>query len=243
MAFTGSPQENKPTGKGRWWRIGVALFFVFLMITAGLAIAEHTKAGQLRTALSWIRDLHAAIAPFGPFGFWLAGTLIIVANIPTIVVIACAAVLYGTIGAAVMGMACLLTASVFIYALSRVFGRSLIAAHLERFLPILERQFAARGVRTVMLVRLMFFALPPTNWALAVMNIRLREYLFGTFLGAIPHILMWAWIGAAAIDMLAGQTAFSWSAPEVWGPLAVGGGLTMLTALLQRRATRRGLTP
>lgn len=240
MALLADPHPgNKPAGQGRWWRRGAALLFIIVLIIAGLAIAEHTEAGQIRTALSWIRDLHAAIAPFGPFGFWLAGTLIIVANIPTIVVIACAAVLYGTIGAAVMGMACLLTASAVIYALSRVFGRSLIAAHLERFLPILERHFAARGVRTVMLVRLMFFALPPTNWALAVMNIRLREYLFGTFLGAIPHILMWAWIGAAAIDMLAGQTAFSWSAPEVWGPLAVGGGLTVLTALLQRRATRR----
>ncbi|HET7687326.1 MAG TPA: VTT domain-containing protein [Candidatus Macondimonas sp.] len=230
---------NKPAGQGRWWRRGAALLFITILVIAGLAIAQYTEAGQIRTALSWIRDSHAAIAPFGPFGFWLAGTLIIVANIPTIVVIACAAVLYGTLGAAVMGMACLLTASVFIYTLSRVFGRSLIARHLERFLPVLERHFAARGVRTVMLARLMFFALPPTNWALAVMNIRLREYLFGTFLGAIPHILMWAWIGASAIDMLAGQTAFSWSAPEVWGPLAVGGSLTVLTAVLQRRATRR----
>lgn len=229
---------NKSASRGRWWHRGGALLFGIALITAGLAIAEHTEAGQIRTALSWIRNVHAAIAPFGPLGFWVVGTLVIVANIPTIVVIACAAVLYGSVGAALMGMACLLAASALIYAMSRVFGRSLIAAHLERFLPLLERHFAARGLRTVMQARLMFFALPPTNWALAVMNIRLRDYLVGTFLGAIPHILMWAWIGAAAIDMLAGRTAFSWTAPEVWGPLAVGGGLTVLTALLQRRATR-----
>lgn len=235
LAATRKP-GNKSVGRG--WRRGTALLLMVVLIVVGLAIAEHTEAGQIHTALSWIRDFHAAISPLGPFAFWLAGTLVIVANIPTIVVIACAAVLYGTVGAAVMGMACLLTASLLIYALSRAFGRSLIAAHLQRFLPILERHFAARGLRTVMLARLMFFALPPTNWALAVMNIRLREYLIGTFLGAIPHVLMWAWIGAAAIDMLAGQTAFSWTAPEVWGPLAVGGSLTVLTALLQRRAAR-----
>lgn len=194
--------------------------------------------GQLRDALTWIRSHHTAISPLGPLVFWLVGTLIIVGNIPTIVVIACAAVLYGSLGAAVMGMTCLLTASIVIYAVSQALGRSLIAPHLDRFLPLLERHFQARGLRTVTLVRLTFFALPPTNWALAVMNIGLREYLIGTFLGSIPHVVMWAWIGAAALDMVIGQSAFSWRAPEVWGPLTVGGSLAILTILIQRRAAR-----
>ncbi len=230
-----------PLQSGRSKRSGLIRAAVLLLgsmlVAASVYLAHSVHAGQIRMALDWVRNADASIYPFGPLGFWLLGTLVIVCNIPAIVVIACAAALYGSLGAAVMGMICLLTASLVIFALSRIFGRVFIAAHLERFLPLLERHFAARGLRTVALVRLSFFALPPTNWALAVMNIRLREYLIGTFLGAIPHVLLWAWMGATAIDMLAGQTAFSWSAPEVWAPLAAGGALTALSLLLQRRTT------
>jgi uncharacterized membrane protein YdjX (TVP38/TMEM64 family) len=227
------PERSKRPG----WARAVVLLLGILLVAASIYLAHSMHAGQIRIALDWVRNANASIHPFGPLGFWLLGTLVIVCNIPALVVIACAAALYGSLGAAVMGMVCLLTASLVIFALSRIFGRTFIAAHLERFLPLLERHFAARGLRTVALVRLSFFALPPTNWALAVMNIRLREYLLGTFLGAIPHVLLWAWMGATAIDMLAGQTAFSWSAPEVWGPLAAGGALTAFSLLLQRRTT------
>jgi len=221
-----------------WRRYTVALIALAGFVLIGVTLDDAVGTGQIRDALTWIRSHHTAISPIGPLVFWLFGTLTIVANIPAVVVIACASVLYGSLGAAVMGMTCLLTASIVIYAVSQAVGRSLIAPHLNRFLPLLERHFQARGLRTVTLVRLTFFALPPTNWALAVMNIGLREYLIGTFLGSIPHVLMWAWIGAAALDMVTGQSAFSWRAPEVWGPLTVGGSVAILTVLIQRRAAR-----
>ena len=220
------------------WRKTVVFLLGIVFIATSLYLVHRIHAEQVRAALTWVRDADASIYPFGPLGFWLLGTLVIVCNIPALIVIACAAALYGRLGAAVMGMSCLLSASLIIFAVSQIFGRAFIASHLDRFLPLLERHFAARGLRTVALVRLSFFAFPPSNWALAVMNIRLREYLLGTFLGAIPHIIMWAWVGVTAVDMLSGRTRFSWSAPEVWGPLAAGIPLTLLSILLQRRASR-----
>ncbi len=222
----------------RWHRASLTLASIAVVIALGQWIGNDFSGTRVADALDWVRAHHAAVSPFGPLAFYAAGTVIIVVNIPTIVVIACAAVLYGSVGAAAMGMACLLTAAAGIYALSRVWGRALVAPHLKRLLPMIERHFEQRGLRTVALMRLMFFAFPPSNWALAVMNIRLRDYLLGTFLGAIPHVIMWAWIGVAAVDMLSGRVQFSWSAPEVWGPLAAGAALTLLSVLLQRRASR-----
>lgn len=232
-----SDGKSSPERRRRWRRV-LLLGCAAGVIGVTAQLSPSFKAGDVQGTLTSIRTYHAAVAPFGPLVFYVAGTAVIVANIPTIAVIACAALLYGRLGAALMGMACLLSASVIIYALSRSLGRSLVEPHLKRFLPILERHFQQRGLRTVALARLTFFALPPTNWALAVMNIRLRDYLAGTFIGAIPHVLMWAWIGVAAVEMLSGQTPFSWRAPEVWAPLVAGTGLTLLTVLIQRRAAR-----
>ncbi len=237
MADTSSADIPRPSRR-RWRRALLMLSVIVVVVIVGRRIGGDFTGNRVADVLDWIRSHHAAVSPFGPVAFYAAGSAIIVANVPTIVVIACAAVLYGSAGAAVMGMACLLTAAVIIHSVSRVYGRSLIAPHLARFLPMLERHFAQRGLHTVALARLMFFAFPPSNWALAVMNIRLRDYLLGTFLGAIPHVIMWAWVGVAAVDMLSGRTRFSWSDPEVWAPLAAGAALTVLSVLLQRRARR-----
>lgn len=233
-----SDMESSPDTARRWHRTLFTLVFIVAVVAIGRWVGNDFSGRRVAAALDWVRAHHAAASPFGPLAFYAAGTMVIVANVPTIVVIACAAVLYGSLGAAMMGMVCLLTAAVIIYAVSRMYGRSLIEPHLKRFLPMIERHFEQRGLRTVALMRLMFFAFPPSNWALAVMNIRLRDYLLGTFLGAIPHVIMWAWIGVAAVDMLSGRARFSWSAPEVWGPLAAGAALTFLSVLLQRRASR-----
>ena len=233
--MTDPETKSSPKRRRRWRRV-LLLACAVGVIGFTAQLGPSFTSGNVQATLASIRAHHAAVAPFGPLVFYVAGTAVIVANIPTIAVIACAALLYGRVGAALMGMACLLSASAIIYGLSRSLGRSLVEPHLKRFLPILERHFQQQGLRTVALARLTFFALPPTNWALAVMNIRLRDYLAGTFIGAIPHVLMWAWIGVAAIDILSGHTPFSWRAPEVWGPVVAGTGLTLLTVLIQRRA-------
>ena len=55
-----------------------------------------------------------------------------------------------------------------------------------------------RPVRTVALLRLIFWLAPPLNYALALSNVRLRDYLVGSALGFVLPV-----IGiAAAFDVV-----------------------------------------
>jgi uncharacterized membrane protein YdjX (TVP38/TMEM64 family) len=188
-----------------------------------------------------IRDVRGYDHALGCLGlplYWLAGTLAIVVNIPTIVVITVAAVIYDAGTAIFLGLACLASAAWCIHFIGQRIGRRLVGRLFARHMPRLENHFSRSGLATVIYARLAFFALPPVNWALAVMNIRARDYVLGTAIGGLPHVLAWAWVTGTAAELLArGQSLERPTGLMV--PLLLGAGLILLLQLSRRFIERR----
>ena len=222
---------------------------VIIIICLFAALALWTLVGEpgsfggqwLGDAIRQLRAYEATLGWMSLPLFWLTGTLAIIVNIPTIVVIAIAAVIYGTAAAILIALACLLPASYCIYIIGHTVGRRFVSRLFARYLPRLEEHFARSALATVIYIRLIFFALPPVNWALAVMNLRPGEYVLGTFIGALPHILAWAWATGAAAELLARGQAIE-SSTSVMVPLVLGlalmGVLEVSRGFMERRSTR-----
>ena len=64
-------------------------------------------------------------------------------------------------------------------------------AGLER--PLLKRilnRLDERPIRTVFILRILLFLAPPLNYALAMTNVRFRDYLVGSALGLVLPLLI-----------------------------------------------------
>jgi len=130
----------------------------------------------------------------------------------------------GSVGAGIVG-----------FGFARYLGRQYVERHLPaRFLRY-DQALAERGLRTVIVVRLVFFLTPPAHWMLGLSRVRFGPFLLGTAIGFLP--------GMAALTYLVvfvGGTLGAWlgSQPaEVWK--ALGATLVVLLALRRRRARRR----
>ena len=105
----------------------------------------------------------------------------------------------------------------------------------------LEDRLAERGLWVVILLRL-----PPLSpfhvisYALALTRVRVRDYLVGTAIGALPQIALFAWIGSTLGDVEALQHPTEAVSTETWAfvvtvtVLATGG-----VTFLARRELRR----
>lgn len=195
----------------------------------------------LGSAIRDVRGYDRALGWLGPPLYWLAGTLAIIVNIPAIIVITVAAVIYGTGTAIFLGLACLVSAAWCIHFIGHKIARRLVGRLFARHMPRLESHFARSGLATVIYARLAFFALPPVNWALAIMNIRARDYVLGTAIGGLPHVLAWAWVTGTAAELLARGQSLERPA-GLMVPLLLGAGLILLLQLSRRLIERRNGT-
>ena len=102
---------------------------------------------------------------------------------PGAVFVAAAAVAYGPSGGGVLAFAGAVAAvSVSFVVVRTIGGKPLAVVRSSRARQILS-QLDRRPVRTVFLLRLLFWMAPPINYALALSGVRFRSYLIGTALG------------------------------------------------------------
>lgn len=231
------PQQPTVTGSGRWLRVVLVLLVLGAMAYGyhALDLGRLADREQLASHLAALRLWQADAGLWGMFEFTLAGTLVIILNVPCVLVVLAAATLYGALGGIVLGITTLNVASVLIYLIGRHLGRSVIMSVFGRAMHPIERHFGHRGLISVIHLRLLFFALPPVNWFLAVMNLRLRDLTLGTLLGSLPKIALYAWLGDTVIDKLAYHPEqLHWYSPELLTPMLAGVVLSLLLRLVDR---------
>jgi uncharacterized membrane protein YdjX (TVP38/TMEM64 family) len=230
------------SGRGRWVRVALVL-----LVLGALAYGYHAldlgrlaDRQQMGAHLAELRLWQAEAGLWGMAEFALAGTAVIILNVPCVLVILAAATLYGALGGIAMGIVTLNLASVLIYLIGRHLGRAMIMRVFGRAMHPVERHFGHRGLISVIHLRLLFFALPPVNWFLAVMNLRLRDLTLGTLIGSLPKIALYAWLGDVVIDKLAYHPEqLHWYSPELLTPMLAG----IVLSLLLRFADRRWISP
>lgn len=129
--------------------------------------------------------LFAALESFGVPGILFIVPASIVWNWPTLFLLTWA----GAVGASVVG-----------FSFSRTIGRSWVQGRLSERARLYDDAIAKRGLRTVILIRLMFFIAPWAHWLLGLTKVRFRDYVVGTAIGLAPMMALFTWGGATLVD-------------------------------------------
>lgn len=239
-----APESGQDMSTGRTTLLRILLAFIFLLVLVAaywsLDLGRFTDREQFGAQLAALRAWQLHSGWLGMTEFAMAGVAVIVLNVPCVLVVLAAAALYGALGGIVMGMITLNVASVIIYLVGQHLGRVAVIRVFGRVMRRVEAHFGNHGLISVIHLRLLFFALPPVNWFLAVMNLRLRDLALGTLIGSFPKIVLYAWLGDVVIEKLAFHPEqLHWYSPELLAPMLAGIGLS----LMLRWVDQRWITP
>jgi len=211
-----------------WLRIGLALaglaLVVSLFATGAIEVLTDVEraAALLRSLGIWGYVLYmGSFALLEPFG--VAGVLFVV---PAALVwptwLAASLSIVGATGAGIVGAS-----------FARFIARDWVEARMPDRFRAFDQRLAERGLRTVIVVRLIFFLAAPAHWALGLSSVPFRTLILGSVIGFIPGIVALTLLSDSLVQ--ATPNAPSW----VWIVLAgtIGGAL-VLHRLHARRASR-----
>jgi uncharacterized membrane protein YdjX (TVP38/TMEM64 family) len=201
-----------------------------------------------------LRHLRNQLGDWGLVLLGLAFTPLCLVLCPASVIIMLAGFFYDVLPAlAAVSLGSTLAAGV-IFAVGRTVARGWLEArlrHSARF-QALDQAVADHGFRIVVLSRLSpLFPFIFLNYAFSLTRVRFRSYLLATWLGMLPNIALWIYLGSTIQDftqLLQGRargqetTAFQiWhTALTVLGLLAALA-VTLIVGRLARRALRQSL--
>jgi len=113
--------------------------------------------------------------------------------------------LFGTLIGSILSLFAATLAAVLAFLVGRSLGQTYVQRHAGGWLRRILCGVEAEGWRFVALTRLIpVFPFAPTNYALGVTRIPLGVYALTTWIGLIPNLVAYSWLGAAAHRRLTG---------------------------------------
>ena len=174
--------------------IGVAVFAAFLAVK--LFVAEDL----LKSVLRWIGGL----GPLGPLIFIGVYIVAPVLFFPGIILSIGAGTVFGLLAGSIYVSIGATLGATCAFLVGRYVARQWVAARLEgnaKFRAI-DRAVAREGWKIVGLARLSpLFPFNLLNYAFGLTDISLRDYFFATWVGMIPGIIMYVYLGSLAGDV------------------------------------------
>lgn len=165
----------------RWLALPALALFVFAFWWSG-ALDILTDADRMKILL-------VESGPLGPLGYVLAFALIEPLGVPGILFIGPATTVWPYWTVVGLSVAGAVGAGIVSYAAARWFLRDWVQEHLSSRIRRFTRNAEQRPLRTVILVRLVFFLAAPAHWALGVSNIRFVPFVVGSAIGFAPPML------------------------------------------------------
>ena len=101
-------------------------------------------------------------------------------------------------------------ASIAAFGFARFVARGWVQRRLPPGILRLDERLAARGLRTVLLLRLLFYTAPTLQFALGVSRVRLGPFVAGTILGVVPFTVLMTVLGMQINAWLAAQPISTW---------------------------------
>lgn len=174
---------------------------VFLATVLALAAWSLPLQDLLLEFLSWIRSLGWR----GVGIFLVVYTVAVILLLPSSVLTIAAGVIFGGVrGFAISVIASMAGAAIsFLLAKFSSEGWRTRLRRREHF-RVLEQAAREDGMRFVILMRLSpLFPFAIINYAMGLARVRTRDYMIGTFIGIIPSILLYIFLGTAAKNLAA----------------------------------------
>jgi uncharacterized membrane protein YdjX (TVP38/TMEM64 family) len=165
-----------------WWRLGALVVLIVGLIVLGkvTGVTAYLTTERIRATI------HAA-------GWW--GILLFVAlfclgelvHVPAWVFMITAVIAYGRLAGGLLGYVGALCSCSMSFFIVRGVGGKPLGAIRWRWVRKILAQLDTHPLRTVLVLRTILWVAPQLNYALALSNVRFRDYLVGSALGlALP---------------------------------------------------------
>jgi uncharacterized membrane protein YdjX (TVP38/TMEM64 family) len=217
-----------------------------LVLAAGLVLAVVVAARGLETrallesALAWITGL----GPWGPAIFVLLYVAATVLLLPAVALTLGAGALFGVVWAFVIVTLSATLGAVAAFLVGRYLARDWVARRVAASarLVAVDEAVAREGWKIVALTRLSpAFPFVLLNYAFSLTRVPLRHYVLATFVGMMPGIALYAYLGSLAGEVAAAAAGSRARTPWEWGLYALGFVATLAVAAYVTRLARTAL--
>ncbi len=117
---------------------------------------------------------------------------------------------------------------IFSFAGARFVARDWVQQRLSKRVRRFDDRLRTHGLRTVLLLRLVFYTTPTIQWALGVSRVSFAPFLTGTALGVAPFTLMTTLIGVRVAAWLEEHPVATWPWDQLW-PLLIAAVVAIAT--------------
>ncbi len=171
------------------------------LIVFGLLICLCLIIGNLpevksRLTIAWmnaqINTLHDIFNRpyYGPALFLLTTVVVILLQIPGMIMVVLAPLVYGIVKAFVLTIIACNIGMILTFLIGRYLLQDYFAPKLEK--SVLNRftgKTGQNGLMVMLFLRTTLWMFPPMNWLMAATGIKTRDYIIGTVIGVAPMIL------------------------------------------------------
>jgi uncharacterized membrane protein YdjX (TVP38/TMEM64 family) len=206
---------------------------VLVLVAIVAAIVRSGILADFRVeALRGEIESYGSLAPLAFMGLLTAGLLV---PAPALMLVGLGGAIFGPLEALVYAwVAAMVGTTVPFFLVRQAVRRYVDRPDGVRFarLRAIDERLAARGLVTVLVLRVLLCMSPPLNYALGATRVRPRDYLLGTAVGIVPGIALGAYLGDAVTSV------GSWGAlvePRLIVPALVAVAVTIAGARASRR--------
>jgi uncharacterized membrane protein YdjX (TVP38/TMEM64 family) len=167
----------------RNWRLALLALFVI----SSFVISKLTGLSHYLT-LARMRELMSSAGGWGMALFVVIFCVGELLHLPGFIFVGASVMVYGKLGGGVLALVGATASVAFSFLIIRGIGGKPMA-DIKR--PLMKKMLArldTQPFRTVLLLRLVFWMAPPLNYALALSNIKFRDYFVASALGLILPI-------------------------------------------------------
>lgn len=92
---------------------------------------------------------------------------------------------------------------------ARYLARDWVSSRVPPRIRRIDEKFSARGLRSVILFRLVFQLGAPTHWLLGLSGVGYGVFVLGTVIGAMPAVALVAWFGHDVVNWIQAHLALA----------------------------------
>lgn len=178
-----------------------------LRLLVVVALVGLVAAGVLSTGLADVvrdderlRSTVEGAGVLGPVVFLALMVVLVPLNVPGVLFVVPATVLFGTVGGVFLSLVGGFAASAVGVVAARRLGRELVEQRMPPRLRRFEARVSARGFWAVVVLRMFTYLMQPVDWLCGISSIPMRTVLAGTFVGLIPPTLVVAIGGGSLLE-------------------------------------------
>ncbi len=118
--------------------------------------------------------------------------------IPSEIVLLATGMIWGLVGGGIMGIIGSMAAALLCFYISRKGGRPLVEKFIgEKALFLADNFIGKYGMGTIIVARFLpFIAFDPISYGAGLVDLDVKKYSIGTFIGSIPRAFFYSWLGS-----------------------------------------------